>query len=98
MKTIIKLPVKILLLPLILTISVLTLLAKVVLNASAYAISPVIFLCAIFSVYCAIEFGLLGFLIAISVSVAGFFLMLAALLTIEVAERINGYLIGFLRA
>ena len=98
MKTLIKLPVKIILLPVVLAISVISLLAKIVTNTSMFIISPVIFLCAIFSIYCAFEYGFLGFLIAISVSVLGFLALLAAFIAIEVVEGINDHPIGILRS
>ena len=98
MKTLIKLPVKIVLLPVVLAISVISLLAKIATNLSAYVVSPVIFLCAIFSIYCAFEDGFLGFLIAISASVLGFLALLAAFITIEVVEGINASLIAILRS
>lgn len=98
MKTMMKLPVKIILLPVVLMISVITFLAKIATNMSAYVVSPVIFLCGIFSIYCAFEYGFLGFLIAISVSVLGFLALLAAFVTIEVVDGINTRLIGILRS
>ena len=98
MKKLIMLPVKIILLPVVFVIGMFTLLAKVMTHASMFVISPVIFLCAGFSIYCAFEYGLLGFLIAISVSVAGFLILLAAFLLIEIVEGINSRLIGFLRS
>lgn len=98
MKTLIKLSVKIILLPVVLAISVISLLAKIATNLSAYVVSPVIFLCGIFSIYCAFEYGFLGFLIAISVSVLGFLALLAAFIMIEVVEDINARLIGILRS
>ena len=54
--------------------------------------------CAIFSIYCAFEYGFLGFLIAISVSVLGFLALLAAFIMIEVVEGINARMIGFIRS
>ena len=54
--------------------------------------------CGIFSIYCAFEYGFLGFLIAISASVLGFLALLAAFIAIEVAEGINTRLIGILRS
>ena len=98
MKTLIKLPVKIILLPVVLTISIITLLAKIATNLSMFVVSPVIFLCGIFSIYCAFEYGFLGFLIAISVSVLGFLALLAAFITIEAVEGFNARLIGFIRS
>ena len=98
MKTMMKLPVKIILLPIVLMISVITFLAKIATNMSAYVVSPVIFLCGIFSIYCAFEYGFLGFLIAISVSVLGFLALLAAFIMIEVVEGINARMIGFIRS
>lgn len=43
--------------------------------------------CAIFSIYCAFEYGFLGFLT-----------LLAAFITIEVVDGINDHLIGILRS
>ena len=98
MRTIGKLLAKIVLLPVIVMIGIVTLLAKVFTNLSALVISPIIFLCAGFSIYCAIQYGLLGFLIAASVAVLGFLALLVAFLAIEIAEGFNARLIGFLRS
>ena len=98
MKTLIKLPFKIVLLPIVAAVSVIALLAKVVVNTSIYIISPVIFICAGFSIYCAIQYGVLGFFIAISVAVTGFLILLAAFLAVEFMEGVNSHLIGILRS
>lgn len=96
MRTIGKLLVKIMLLPVIVVIGIVTLLAKVFTNLSALVISPIIFLCAGFSIYCAVQFGFLGFLIAASVAVLGFLALFVAFLAIDMVEGINARLIGFL--
>lgn len=96
MRIIGKLLVKIMLLPVIVMIGIVTLLAKVFANLSAFVISPIIFLCTGFSIYCAVQFGFLGFLIAASVAVLGFLALFVAFLAIDMAESINARLIGFL--
>lgn len=98
MKTLIKLPFKIILLPVIFVIGLVSLLAKIVVNTSMFIISPVIFLSAGFSIYCAVQFGFLGFLIAASVAVLGFLALFVAFIAIDMAEGINARLIGFLRS
>ena len=96
MKTLIKLPFKIILLPVIFVIGLVSLLAKIVVNTSMFIISPVICLCALFSIYCAVQFGFLGFLIDISVAGISFFVLLAAFLAIDLVDGVNSRLIGFL--
>ena len=98
MRTIGKLLAKIVLLPVIVMIGIVALLAKFFTILSALVISPIIFLCAGFSIYCAVQFGFLGFLIAASVAVLGFLALLVAFLAIEIAEGFNARLIGFFRS
>ena len=98
MKTLIKLPFKIILLPVIFVIGLITLLARIVVNTSMFIISPVIVLCALFSIYCAVQFGFLGFLLAISVSAIGVLVLFVAFLAIEFVEGVNLRLIGFIRS
>ena len=98
MKTLWKLPVKIILLPVILAISVISLLMKVVTNTSMFILSPVIVLCALLSIYGAFAHGFLGFLIVAAVPASGFLALLIASVAIEMVEQFNGRLIGFLRS
>ena len=71
---------------------------RIVVNTSMYIISPVIVLCALFSIYCAVQFGFLGFLLAISVSAIGVLVLFVAFLAIEFVEGVNLRLIGFIRS
>ena len=98
MKTLITLPLKLLLLPIIIILGSAVILAKIATELSYWFFGPMTFLGVGLTIYAAIEHGFIGFVIMGVMTALCILIPALALLTIEMVESFNLRLVGLLRS
>ena len=96
MKTLIKLPFKLMILPVILVLGLAIILAKIVTELSLWFFGPAMFLGAGLTIYCAFDYGLTGVILMGTITCLCVIIPLAAYLLIDAVEALNGRFIRFL--
>ena len=98
MKTLITLPLKLILLPVIIILGLAVIMAKIATELSYWFFGPMTFLGVGLTIYAAIEHGFIGFVIMAVMTALCILIPAFALLTIETVESLNLRLVGFLRS
>lgn len=94
----IKLPLKLLMLPLLLVLAVLHILGRVFTHLSAYVVGTFLFLVALICVYCIVRQQWTNLLILGSVEILALAMQFGAMWLVELCSGLNRRLCGFLRS